>query len=91
MVAGTVTDTDGDPVPGARIEVWEADDDGMYDVQYDDGALAGRAHLYADSEGRYRFWALPPRRTRSPTTAPSAGSSSTRAGPRCGHLTSTSR
>jgi hydroxyquinol 1,2-dioxygenase len=59
-VAGTVTDTDGNPVPGARIEVWEADDDGMYDVQYDDGALAGRAHLFADPEGRYRFWALTP-------------------------------
>lgn len=25
-VEGTVTDTDGHPVPGARIEVWEADD-----------------------------------------------------------------
>ena len=31
---GTVTDTAGNPVPGARIEVWEADDDGFYDVQY---------------------------------------------------------
>ncbi|MEU6228496.1 dioxygenase [Streptomyces sp. NPDC047042] len=59
-VTGTVTDTDGTPVPGARIEVWEADDDGMYDVQYDDGALAGRAHLFADAEGGYRFWALTP-------------------------------
>ncbi|WP_406430271.1 hydroxyquinol 1,2-dioxygenase [Streptomyces sp. NBC_00631] len=59
-VDGTVTDTDGNPVPGARIEVWEADDDGMYDVQYDDGALAGRAHLFADAEGGYRFWALTP-------------------------------
>ncbi len=59
-VAGTVTDTDGTPVPGARIEVWEADDDGMYDVQYDHGALAGRAHLFTDAEGGYRFWALTP-------------------------------
>jgi hydroxyquinol 1,2-dioxygenase len=59
-VSGTVTDTDGQPVPGARIEVWEADDDGMYDVQYDNGALAGRAHLFADADGRYRFWGLTP-------------------------------
>ncbi|WLW50816.1 intradiol ring-cleavage dioxygenase [Streptomyces sp. YU58] len=59
-VYGTVTDTDGRPVPGARIEVWEADGDGMYDVQYEDGALAGRAHLFSDDEGRYRFWGLTP-------------------------------
>ena len=30
-VEGTVKDTDGNPVPNARIEVWEADDDGFYD------------------------------------------------------------
>ncbi|MEV0642480.1 dioxygenase [Streptomyces sp. NPDC050619] len=59
-VSGRVTDTDGNPVAGARVEVWEADDDGMYDVQYDDGTLAGRAHLFTDAEGRYRFWGLTP-------------------------------
>lgn len=59
-VEGTVTDTSGQPVPGARIEVWEADDDGFYDVQYTDGRVAGRAHLQADDEGRYSFWALTP-------------------------------
>jgi hydroxyquinol 1,2-dioxygenase len=59
-ITGTVTDTDGAPVAGARIEVWEADAEGMYDVQYDDGTLAGRAHLFTDAEGRYRFWGLTP-------------------------------
>ncbi|GAA3776421.1 dioxygenase [Streptomyces phyllanthi] len=59
-ISGTVTDVHGTPVAGARIEVWEADDDGMYDVQYEDGALAGRAHLFTDAEGRYRFWGLTP-------------------------------
>ena len=44
-VEGTVTDTDGKPVPGARIEVWEADEDGLYDVQYDDDRSAGPGHL----------------------------------------------
>ena len=47
-VEGTVTDTDGKPVPGARIEVWEADEDGFYDVQYGDDRVAGRAHLFTD-------------------------------------------
>jgi hydroxyquinol 1,2-dioxygenase len=59
-VEGTVTDTDGRPVPGARIEVWEADEDGFYDVQYGDDRIAGRAHLYADAQGRYSFWGLTP-------------------------------
>jgi hydroxyquinol 1,2-dioxygenase len=59
-VEGTVTDTDGNPVPDARIEVWEADEDGFYDVQYDDDRVAGRAHLFSDDEGRYRFWAITP-------------------------------
>jgi hydroxyquinol 1,2-dioxygenase len=59
-VEGTVTDTDGTPVPGARIEVWEADDDGFYDVQYTDGRVAGRAHLYTDENGKYSFWGLTP-------------------------------
>jgi hydroxyquinol 1,2-dioxygenase len=59
-VEGTVTDTDGAPVPNARIEVWEADDDGFYDVQYTDGRVAGRAHLYTDENGKYSFWGLTP-------------------------------
>lgn len=59
-VEGTVRDTEGTPLPGARIEVWEADDDGFYDVQYDDGRTAGRAHLFADADGSYRFWGVTP-------------------------------
>lgn len=59
-VEGRVTGPDGTPVAGARVEVWEADDDGLYDVQYEDGGLAGRAHLFTDAEGRYRFWGLTP-------------------------------
>lgn len=59
-VEGTVTDTVGKPVPGARIEVWEADEDGFYDTQYGDDRVAARAHLFSDAEGRYRFWGLTP-------------------------------
>ncbi|MET4538468.1 hydroxyquinol 1,2-dioxygenase [Arthrobacter bambusae] len=59
-VEGTVTDTEGRPVAGARIEVWEADEDGFYDVQYADQRVAGRAHLNADQDGKYAFWGLTP-------------------------------
>ncbi|MGP6174089.1 intradiol ring-cleavage dioxygenase [Corynebacterium sp. A21] len=59
-VEGTVTDTDGNPVAGAKIEAWEADEDGFYDVQYTDERTAGRAWLRTDDQGRYAFWALTP-------------------------------
>jgi hydroxyquinol 1,2-dioxygenase len=59
-VEGTVSDTAGSPVDHARIDVWEADAEGRYDVQYDDGRVAGRAHLFTDPHGRYAFWGLTP-------------------------------
>ncbi|MHA2788109.1 dioxygenase family protein [Corynebacterium sp. S7] len=59
-VEGTVTDTDGNPVAGARIEAWECDEDGLYDVQYDDDRTSCRAHLYTDENGHYAFWGLTP-------------------------------
>jgi hydroxyquinol 1,2-dioxygenase len=59
-VTGTVRRTDGTAVPGARIEVWEADEDGRYDVQYGDDRMAARAHLYSDEDGSFRFWGLTP-------------------------------
>ncbi|MER7179905.1 intradiol ring-cleavage dioxygenase [Streptomyces hyaluromycini] len=59
-VEGSVTDSAGKPVAGARIEVWEADEDGFYDTQYGDDRMAARAHLFSDADGRYRFWGLTP-------------------------------
>jgi hydroxyquinol 1,2-dioxygenase len=59
-VEGTVTGVDGNPLPGARIDVWEADEDGFYDVQYDDERTSARAHLFAGADGRYAFWGLTP-------------------------------
>lgn len=59
-VEGTVKDVDGNPVPNARIEVWECDEEGLYDVQYADERMAGRAYLHTDANGEYRFWGLTP-------------------------------
>ncbi|MBB6548553.1 intradiol ring-cleavage dioxygenase [Nonomuraea rubra] len=68
-VEGVVRDTAGEPVPRARIEVWEADADGHYDVQYGDGRTAGRAHLHSDDQGRFAFWGVTP----TPYPIPSDG------------------
>ncbi len=59
-VEGSVTATDGRPLGGARLEVWEADDQGFYDVQRDAERLSARAHLFTDGDGEFRFWALTP-------------------------------
>ncbi len=75
-VEGSVRDTAGDPIPGARIEVWEADEDGFYDVQYTDGRTAARAHLFSDENGDYRFWGLSPTPYRFRTSGQSARCSS---------------
>jgi protocatechuate 3,4-dioxygenase beta subunit len=59
-VSGTVTDTEGRPLAGARVDVWEADDEGLYDVQRPDGQLRGRGHLFTDEAGGYGFWGITP-------------------------------
>jgi hydroxyquinol 1,2-dioxygenase len=59
-VSGTVRGTDGAPVAGARLDVWESDEDGRYDVQYPDDRVANRAHLFTDADGGYRFWCVRP-------------------------------
>lgn len=59
-VEGSVKDVDGNAIPNARIEVWEADEDGFYDVQYTDDRVSGRAHLFSNDAGSYNFWGLTP-------------------------------
>lgn len=59
--SGRILSTDGSPVPGAHIEVWQSDEDGFYDVQYEGlDEPRGRGQLNADSEGYYYFWSVRP-------------------------------
>ncbi len=56
QVRGTVKGLDGKPVPNARMNVWQADAEGNYDVQYADLAHAqARGVLHADEQGRFHF------------------------------------
>ncbi|HEY2796122.1 MAG TPA: dioxygenase [Micromonosporaceae bacterium] len=59
-VDGRVSGTSGEPIAGARLEIWQSDEDGFYDVQYEGGAVANRGHLFSDDDGAYRFWAVRP-------------------------------
>ena len=69
-IRGHVCDTAGNPIAGARIEVWEADDDGFYDVQYENGPLQGRGHLFTDEQGGYDFWCVRPAAYPIPSDGP---------------------
>jgi hydroxyquinol 1,2-dioxygenase len=61
FVSGRVLDTAGDPVAGARIDVWQADEDGLYDVQRDAlDEAQGRGRLTAEGDGRFWFWSVLP-------------------------------
>lgn len=56
FVSGSIRGADGEPVAGARIEVWQADSDGFYDVQRDgDEAHRARGVLQSLADGRYHF------------------------------------
>ena len=56
MVRGTVKSLDGTPVPNALINVWQADADGNYDVQYAHLAHPqARGILNADADGKFHF------------------------------------
>jgi hydroxyquinol 1,2-dioxygenase len=55
-VSGTVRGIDGEPVPGAVIEVWQADAQGKYDVQRENlGEHQARGVLETGPNGEYRF------------------------------------
>jgi len=55
-VRGMVRALDGTPVPGAELQVWQADADGFYDVQYADLPHArGRGVLCSGADGRFHF------------------------------------
>jgi len=56
FVKGTIKGLGGEPVSGAHIEVWQSDEEGMYDVQKKDLSHAqGRGVLKADENGQYYF------------------------------------
>jgi hydroxyquinol 1,2-dioxygenase len=68
---GTIRSVAGEPIAGARIEVWQADEEGFYDVQYDDlDAPRGRGHLLSDEDGRYWFWSVKPEAYGIPADGP---------------------
>lgn len=63
LVHGRILDTEGRPIAGAKIDVWQANDEGFYDVQQKglqpDFNLRGVFRTGAD--GRYHFRGVKPK------------------------------
>ena len=72
VVRGHVRDTAGVPVPGATLDVWQANDQGFYDVQQPDTQprANGRGLFTAAADGAYWFRTIVPSHYPIPTDGP---------------------
>lgn len=72
VVSGRVRSADGTPLPGAVLDVWQANAEGYYDVQQPDVQPPGngRGLFTADAEGRFWFRTCVPSPYPIPTDGP---------------------
>lgn len=60
VLRGTVRDLDGRPVPGAAVEVWQVQPNGLYDIEEDPGRRNLRGLFHTDRDGRYEVRTVRP-------------------------------
>jgi catechol 1,2-dioxygenase len=72
VVTGRVLSSDGSPLPGATLDVWQASDQGFYDVQQPGGQprTNGRGLFTADAGGAFWFRTVVPSYYPIPTDGP---------------------
>ncbi|MFI6546602.1 intradiol ring-cleavage dioxygenase [Streptomyces prunicolor] len=72
VVSGRIVSGDGTPLPGALLDVWQANGNGFYDVQQPDVQPPGngRGLFTADAEGRFWFRTCVPSPYPIPTDGP---------------------
>jgi len=71
-IFGSVTDTDGNPIDGAEIDVWQANEDGFYDIQQPDvqPEMNLRGIFSTKDDGKYWFKSVKPKFYSIPTDGP---------------------
>ncbi len=70
VVGGRVLDTEGNPIVGAELEIWQTADNGLYSGQDESQPEYNlRAHMVTDADGRYLFSTVRP----APYTVPDDG------------------
>jgi hydroxyquinol 1,2-dioxygenase len=61
FVEGHVRSISGEPIANAHLEIWQADDEGFYDVQREGLSEAqNRGQLNANENGGFWFWSVKP-------------------------------
>ena len=72
VVTGRVLSADGSPLPGAELDVWQANDKGFYDVQQPgvQPRTNGRGLFTADADGAFWFRTIVPSHYPIPTDGP---------------------
>jgi hydroxyquinol 1,2-dioxygenase len=74
FVEGQVRSVSGGPIANAHLEVWQADDEGFYDVQREGlSGVQNRGQLTADENGRFWFWTVKPASYPIPHDGPVGG------------------
>lgn len=59
---GRITDTEGNPIPDAKIQIWQTDADGWYDIQlHGQEVMDMRGCFTSDSDGWYRARSVLPK------------------------------
>jgi len=69
-VAGRVLSVAGQPIAGAKLDVWQARANGVYDIQDPAGEFELRGSVKTDSQGRYAFRTYKPAFYGVPTDGP---------------------
>jgi len=70
IVEGRVLDTDGSPVAGAKVDTWQSDPEGFYDVQKPGAEADLRGVFRTDDQGRFWFRTVMPLYYPVPTDGP---------------------
>ena len=66
QISGRVTDEEGSPIPGAVLEIWQANSAGKYIHDADhhpapiDPNFTGEGRLVTDAEGNFQFFSIKP-------------------------------
>ncbi len=60
FLTGTVRDLDGKPVQGAKLDVWQADGDGLYESQLGSEEPLLRAIFHTGPDGKYAIQTITP-------------------------------
>lgn len=66
QISGRIVDEDGSPLPGAVVEIWQANSAGKYIHEMDrhnapvDPNFTGEGRLVTDAEGQFQFFSIKP-------------------------------